>query len=261
MGKADSAREAAGEPDRTAPPGGAQPHGGAPSSGDGSPVGRRIVLGMVGLGAVGVLVGARTQSAVDTALGPLNSSVGDIVPGAGGFRFYSVAGTVKPRTAAAYQLRVDGLVSRPSTLSMAALQALPRTRVVRDFQCVTGWRVPKVPWTGVALPDLLDHVGVDPRATVVRFHSFDGVYTEQLTLDQARRRDVLIAYAMRDAPVIHDHGGPVRLYVAPMYGYKSLKWLGRIQLSDRSVPGYWEGRGYDDDAWVGRSNGRSDAAT
>jgi DMSO/TMAO reductase YedYZ molybdopterin-dependent catalytic subunit len=260
MGKADSTREPADELDTMTPPHGAAA-GRFPPSGEGSPVGRRIVLGMVGLGAVGVLVGARTQNAVDAALGPLNTSVGDIVPGAGGFRFYSVAGSVKARSAADYRLRVDGLVTRPSTLTLPQLQAMPRTRIVRDFQCVTGWRVPKVPWTGVALPDLLDQVGVDPRATMVRFHSFDGVYTEQLTLAQARRRDMLIAYAMRDAPVIHDHGGPVRLYVAPMYGYKSLKWLGRIQLSDRSVPGYWEGRGYDDDAWVGRSNGRSDAAT
>ena len=52
---------------------------------------------------------------------------------------------------------------------------------------------------------------------------------------------------------------PVRLYAAPMYGYKSLKWLGGIELTDTVVPGYWEVRGYDVDAWVGHSNGRADA--
>lgn len=228
---------------------------------DGTPVGRRVMLGMVGLGALGVVLGARTQTAVDSALAPINSTVGDIVPGTGGFRFYSVAGSIPARTAAGYRLTVDGLVDKPRKFTFDELKALPATRMVRDFQCVTGWRVPKVPWTGVTLPDLLDQVGVQDRAKAVLFHSFDGVYTECLSLEQARRRDMLVAYAMRDAPVIHNHGGPVRLYTAPMYGYKSLKWLGRIEVADRIVPGYWEGRGYDDDAWVGRSNGRTDAPT
>jgi DMSO/TMAO reductase YedYZ molybdopterin-dependent catalytic subunit len=62
---------------------------------------------------------------------------------------------------------------------------------------------------------------------------------------------------MEDGPLTAEHGGPVRLYVAPMYGYKSLKWLERIEVVDR-LPGdggYWEERGYDIDAWVGASNG------
>ena len=76
---------------------------------------------------------------------------------------------------------------------MSDLRWLPQTSLVRDFQCVTGWRVPAVHWSGVALPDLLDHVGVQPRATAVRFTSFDGEYTESLTLDQARRRPAVAA--------------------------------------------------------------------
>lgn len=216
---------------------------------------------MLGLGAVGVFAGSRAQNAVGSALAPISNTVSDIVPATGGFRFYSVAGSVDPRPAPDYRLRVDGLVEEPDTFSMAQLQAMPRTRLVRDFQCVTGWRVSKVPWTGVALPDLLDHVGVKPGAKAVRFHSFDLIYTESLTLEQASRRDVLVAYGMRDSAVIHDHGGPVRLYVAPMYGYKSLKWLSRIEVVDRVKPGYWEKLGYDDNAWVGRSNGRTDVAT
>ena len=66
---------------------------------------------------------------------------------------------------------------------------------------------------------------------------------------------------MLDAPVTHDHGGPVRLFVASMYGYKSIKWLGGIELTDNVVPGYWENRGYDIDAFVGESNGRNDDPT
>jgi DMSO/TMAO reductase YedYZ molybdopterin-dependent catalytic subunit len=70
---------------------------------------------------------------------------------------------------------------------------------------------------------------------------------------------------MLDGPLTHEHGGPVRLYVAPMYGYKSLKWLDRVEvvtaLDEPTDPGYWENLGYDVDAWVGGSNGRSDPAT
>ncbi len=64
---------------------------------------------------------------------------------------------------------------------------------------------------------------------------------------------------MQDKPVGHNHGGPVRLYVAPMYFYKSAKWLSGITVTRAVRPGYWEERGYDVDAWVGRSNGRDDA--
>jgi DMSO/TMAO reductase YedYZ molybdopterin-dependent catalytic subunit len=145
------------------------------------------------------------------------------------------------------------------TLTFADLQALPQTKLVKDFQCVTGWRVPKVHWSGVALPDLLDHVGVRPAVKAVRFRSLDGVYTESLSLAQARRRDILVATSMLGGPVSHAHGGPVRLYVAPMYGYKSLKWLGEIHLAEQAPPGYWEQAGYDVDAWIGKSNGRDDA--
>jgi DMSO/TMAO reductase YedYZ molybdopterin-dependent catalytic subunit len=87
------------------------------------------------------------------------------------------------------------------------------------------------------------------------------VYTESLTLDQARRADVLVAYDLDGQPLSSDHGGPARLYVAPMYGYKSCKWLDSIQVVDSVVPGYWEQEGYDVDGWVGRSNGRDDQPT
>jgi DMSO/TMAO reductase YedYZ molybdopterin-dependent catalytic subunit len=108
------------------------------------------------------------------------------------------------------------------------------------------------------MPDLLKACGADPKAAGVMITSFDGEYTESLTMEQAMRMDVLVASSMLGAPVTHDHGGPVRLYVAPMYGYKSLKWLGGIEVVDKLHNGYWEVRGYDTDAWVGKSNGRDD---
>ena len=135
------------------------------------------------------------------------------------------------------------------------------TTLHRDFQCVTGWRVPDVEWRGVLLRDVLDRAGVQPKAKALQFISFDGTYTESLTLDQARRSDVLVAYELEGKQLSREHGGPVRLYVAPMYGYKSCKWLESIRVVDAVRPGYWEHLGYDVDGWVGKSNGRDDEST
>ena len=206
-------------------------------------------------GAAGVVWGSRVQRFL-TRLGTPS-----FLPGSDRFRIYSVVGFLPERSPADYRLRVTGLVHRPLELSLAELQALPATRLVRDFQCVTGWRVPSVPWTGVRLADLLDAAGADPGAHAVTFRSFDRTYTESLTMDQARRDDVIVAYELQDRPIGAEHGGPARLYVAPMYGYKSCKWLEEIRLVSSVEPGYWEVRGYDVDGWVGRSNSRSDRPT
>jgi DMSO/TMAO reductase YedYZ molybdopterin-dependent catalytic subunit len=231
----------------------------------GTPVGRRVVLGVLGLGIVGTVTGrwlAAGEQHVLAAIGNRDpTGLTQLVPAGGGFRYYSITGEIPRRTAADYQLTITGMVDRPGTLSLADLGRLPQTGITADFQCVTGWRVPAVPWSGVALPDLLDRAGVRAGARAIRLGSFDGEYTESLTLDQARRRDVLVATSMLGGPVTAAHGGPVRLYVAPMYGYKSIKWLDRIEVVDQVVPGFWEQNGYDVDAWVGRSNGRDDVPT
>jgi DMSO/TMAO reductase YedYZ molybdopterin-dependent catalytic subunit len=245
----------------------ADPAPGAPPEREsaGRPIGRRVVLGMVGLGALGVVGGARIQDWLSRTLAPIEAAdptgLTGLIPAAGGFRIYSVVGSVPHRSESAYRLRVDGLVDRPLDLSLADLRAMPSTHLVRDFQCVTGWRVIQVPWTGVRLAEVLDAAGVQSAARALRFESFDGTYTESLTLDQGRRPDVIVAYEMLGKPVTAAHGGPVRMYVAPMYGYKSCKWLSRITVVDRVQPGYWELLGYDVDGWVGRSNERRDSPT
>ncbi|GGU88072.1 oxidoreductase [Kitasatospora aureofaciens] len=227
----------------------------------GTPVGRRVVLGLLGLGAAGVAAGPFLQR-LESGLAERDpSGLTGLLPGNNGFRYYSVVTSVPERDATNYTLTVDGLVERPATHRLADLQAMPQRRLVKDVQCVTGWRVPDTPFEGVPLAHLLDTAGVQPGAKAVRFSCFDGAYTESLTLDQARRDDVLVALSLQDKPITHDHGGPVRLYVAPMYFYKSAKWLSGITVTDEVQPGYWEGNGYDVDAWVGRSNGRVDAPT
>lgn len=231
----------------------------------GTPVGRRVVLGLLGLGALGIVTGSRVQNALLRVLGPLEvrdpTGLLSLLPLGDTFRFYSVTAGVPQRNAADYRLQVSGLVGHPASYTLADLQSMPQTAIVRDFQCVTGWRVPEVHWRGVQLSHLLDVADPTHEATAVRFLSFDGSYTESLTLAQARLPDVIVALEMLGSPVTHDHGGPVRLYVAPMYGYKSLKWLSGIELTAEVVPGYWEHRGYSVDGFVGASNGRSDEPT
>jgi len=223
-----------------------------------------VVLGVAALGAAGVAFGSILQRALDAAVAPLRArdttGLTNLIPG-DGFQIYTVTSSVPHLSAASYQLKVHGLVNEPATLTLADLEAMRQTELTRDFQCVTGWRVGGVHWSGVKLADLLDRVGVRSTARAVTFRSFDGFYDESLTLEEARRPDVLVALRMLNGPVSYEHGGPVRLYVAPMYGYKSIKWLGGIQVTDTVDPGYWENEGYDVDAWVGHSNGRDDAPT
>jgi DMSO/TMAO reductase YedYZ molybdopterin-dependent catalytic subunit len=232
----------------------------------GTPIGRRVVLGMIVAGGVGIVGGSRIQSALSRVLDPITANdptgLTSLIPGNDGFRIYTVTSGYPKETDAQYKLTVDGLVDHPMALDVADLEALPPTSMVKDFQCVTGWRVSGVHWKGVTLSELLTRAGVQPAGRALRFHSFDGVYTESLTLEQAMRPDVIAAYAMLGGPVSTEHGGPVRLYVAPMYGYKSCKWLQRIEVTDAVDPGYWETVGdYDVNAWVGESNGRNDPPT
>lgn len=213
---------------------------------------------MLGVGAVGIAVGRPAQEAIQSTVSATAPGLGAIVPAAGGFRIYTVTGGYPAMPVADYRLEVTGAVANPLSLTFDDLAELPQTQMTKDFQCVTGWRVDDVPWSGVLLSDVLAAAGANTAKTALRFFSFDGAYTESLTMEQALRDDVLVASSMYGKPITREHGGPVRLYVAPMYGYKSLKWMSGIEVVDEVVPGYWEVRGYDIDAWVGASNGRND---
>jgi DMSO/TMAO reductase YedYZ molybdopterin-dependent catalytic subunit len=220
----------------------------------GKPVGRRVVLGLAALGGAGVLGGNRVQNGLSRVLEPIESrdptGLVALFPLGAAFRYYSVTGSVPERTASSFRLTVSGLVRHRTTYRLQDLQAMPQNSLVQDFQCVTGWRVLAVPWSGVRLAHLLDIAQPTEAATAVRFRSFDGTYTESLTLEEARQPGVLVALKMLDGPVTHDHGGPVRMYVSSNYGYKSTKWLSEVEITRTQLPGYWEPRGYDIDGRI-----------
>lgn len=212
------------------------------------------MLGMLAAGAAGLAAAPQLQRGWEGFLGAASqvdaTGLTGLLPNPGGFRYYSVVGSVPRKNARNYGLRIDGLVDRPKTYTLPELREMRQTRVVADVLCTDGWRVDDTPFEGVRLSDLLDAAGVRSEGVAIRFSCFDGAYTESLTLEQARRSDVLVALNMQDKPITHEHGGPVRLFVAPMYFYKSAKWLSGITVTDKVVPGFWEERGYAVDGWL-----------
>jgi DMSO/TMAO reductase YedYZ molybdopterin-dependent catalytic subunit len=157
---------------------------------------------------------------------------------------------------ATWKLSIGGLVQRPLTLSHAELLRLPSVEQTSNFHCVTGWEVPNVRWKGVRIGELLDRAGPLKGAAALHFVSSEVPYDDYLTLPQATRlKDVLLAWEMDGKPLLQEHGAPLRLVIPDMYGYKNVKWVSRIDLVGKPLDGFWEVRGYDRDAWVGRSNG------
>jgi DMSO/TMAO reductase YedYZ molybdopterin-dependent catalytic subunit len=212
-----------------------------------APVGRRVFLGLAAVGAVGVVFWASVSNFFGNVLG---SGLGGLLPGGDHFRIYSITGSYPEVSRDNYRLKVSGLVHDPRTFTIDDLEAMPSTTFTKSFQCVTGWRVPDVRWEGVELSHILKTVGVKPGAVALTFESYDRADSESLTIDQAHLPDVIVAYRMLDGPVTSEHGGPVRLYVAPMFGYKSLKWLSAIKVVNEVQPGYWEQNGYPVNGWL-----------
>jgi DMSO/TMAO reductase YedYZ molybdopterin-dependent catalytic subunit len=221
----------------------------------GRPLGRRAFLGVVGLGIGSLAFGGPILRAVTSAAGSLPSAVREAVPVGGGWRIYSVNPPYPRHDPATWRLRIDGLVEQPVDLSLDDLEALPRARQTSDFHCVTGWSVSDVRWEGVRFADLLATARPLARARAVDFVSAERPYVDSLTMSQLGAGDAMLAFTMDGRPLTREHGAPVRVVMPRMYGYKGVKWVARLTVTDRVVDGYWEQRGYDRDAWVGDSNG------
>jgi DMSO/TMAO reductase YedYZ molybdopterin-dependent catalytic subunit len=223
----------------------------------GAPIGRRAFLGIVGLGLSSLVWGEPALRALNSLTSGLPQGVQSAIPAlGGGWRIYAVNPPFPTFAPATWKLRIDGLVNEPVDLDWDQLRALPAARQVSDFHCVTGWSVEDVHWAGVRTDDLLAAAGgLKPGARAIDFVSAELPYVDTLTLDQARAPDAMLAYEMDGKAITREHGAPVRFVMPQMYGYKGVKWVARLHVTDRIQPGYWEQRGYDTDAWVGRSNG------
>ena len=212
--------------------------------------GRRAFLGVVVAGVSALAWADRLGHHVGGGLKQLEA----LAPSRG-WRIYTVADTMPTFDRASWRLRIDGLVERPLELSYEDLRALPRAQQTSDFHCVTGWSIDGVRWAGVRFRDLLAEARPQPQAHALRFVSAEIPYDDTLTLEQAYLGDAMLAYEMDGQPLSRPHGAPVRVVIPEMYGYKNVKWVKRIELIPKPVDGFWEQRGYDRDAWVGRSNG------
>jgi DMSO/TMAO reductase YedYZ molybdopterin-dependent catalytic subunit len=154
-----------------------------------------------------------------------------------------------------FTLRVDGMVNRPTSYDMPTLRRkfVRRSQITRH-DCVEGWSVIGK-WNGVLVADLLADCQPKPLAQFVVFHCMDddgsgNLYYESLNMHQAMHPQALLSYDLNDRPIPVKNGAPLRLKVPTQLGYKSAKYVRRIELAaslggSLGRGGYWEDRDYE----------------
>jgi len=146
-----------------------------------------------------------------------------------------------------YRLKVDGLVENRLEYTLGEVTDNHQSyHKVVTLNCVEGWRV-KILWEGVLVEDLIEAAKASLEANTVIFHAYDG-YTTSLPLDYIMGQDIMLAYKMNGVVLPPERGAPFQLVAESKWGYKWIKWVTRIELSnDANYQGYWERRGYSND--------------
>jgi len=155
-------------------------------------------------------------------------------------------GRVPDIDSAAWELRVYGLVDHQLLLSYANITSMPSVNVTATVECVEGPSDTAV-WTGVRLRDVLALAGPSQGARDVVFHAADG-YNSSVGVDYALGDDVLLAWGMNGEPLPREQGFPLKLVAPGKAGYKWVKWVVRVEVVGYDHEGFWETRGWDDDA-------------
>jgi DMSO/TMAO reductase YedYZ molybdopterin-dependent catalytic subunit len=146
-----------------------------------------------------------------------------------------------------WRLQVTGLVETPVTWTLEEFMAQPQEDFVSDIHCVTQWSRYDNHWRGVAGRRILDLVKPKPEARHVILRSYDG-YTTNVKREVFEEPNVLIAHSWEGKPITREHGGPVRVIIPDWYFWKSAKWVTRIEFAPEDHPGFWEVRGYHNEA-------------
>jgi len=142
-----------------------------------------------------------------------------------------------------YTLKINGLVQSPKEYTYDQVLSNKSYQKVLTLDCVEGWSV-KLLWEGVLVRDLLAKAMLLPTAKVIIFHAYDG-YTTSFPVEYVMDNDILMAYKMNDATIPPERGYPFQLVAESKWGYKWIKWITKIELSDDlDYEGYWESRGY-----------------
>jgi DMSO/TMAO reductase YedYZ molybdopterin-dependent catalytic subunit len=146
-----------------------------------------------------------------------------------------------------WTLTIDGLVATPATLTWTQFNALPQVEDVSDFHCVTSWSKYDCRWSGVAFITLFELVAPPPEARFVYFTSYDG-YSTNVPLEKCLDDDVLVATRFDGQPITREHGGPARVIIPKLYAWKGAKFVQGLTFLAEDRLGYWEVRGYHNDA-------------
>jgi DMSO/TMAO reductase YedYZ molybdopterin-dependent catalytic subunit len=151
---------------------------------------------------------------------------------------------------ATYHLAITGLVNNPTNYGYDDIvNNFNSTLEVATLPCVEGWSVTLL-WQGVQISDLLQHEDVSPNATTLIFLAADG-YSTSLPLNYVKENNITIAYKMNNVTLTPRTGWPFFLVARNQYGYKWIEWLTEINVSsDSNYMGYWESRGYPNNATV-----------
>jgi DMSO/TMAO reductase YedYZ molybdopterin-dependent catalytic subunit len=148
-----------------------------------------------------------------------------------------------------WKLSVDGLVARPVSFSLDDLKRLPVRSQITQIACEEGWSY-VAEWTGTPLRDALNVVGVLPQARYVVYFSMESNWWDSVDIDEARHPQTLLTYAMNDGDLPVPFGGPLRLRVPRQLGYKSIKFITRMTVTDSVKPfGKGLGSASPDYAW------------
>jgi DMSO/TMAO reductase YedYZ molybdopterin-dependent catalytic subunit len=134
-----------------------------------------------------------------------------------------------------WRLTIDGMVAHPTTLSLADIKSFPLHNHITMIQCEEGWSY-IAQWHGAPLSHVLEPVGVLPQARYVVYRSFQPDWWESIDMADALHPQTLLAYAMNDGDLPVGFGGPLRLRVTRQLGYKSVKYITRLTVTDSLKP-------------------------
>src|SRR4051794_36636897 len=134
-----------------------------------------------------------------------------------------------------WRLSVEGLVAEPLSLSLADLKRFPVRRQITEIACEEGWSY-VAEWAGTPLIDVLHAAGIMPQARYVVYFSMQKGWWESVDMADALHPQTLLAYAMNDGDLPVAFGGPLRVRVPRQLGYKSVKFINRIVVSDSLKP-------------------------
>ena len=146
-------------------------------------------------------------------------------------------------------IEVSGFCANPRTFTWQELIALPKSIADARLTSVTRFSV-QGKWGGVKIADLLKAVQSGTETKYVRFWSYKLIYDTSISIEVALRERTLLAYEFDGELLDEDYGGPVRGFCPYLWGYKSAKSVVKIELMDRYISGFWEQRGYPDDALI-----------